>query len=327
MGADDHIDAGHGRGYANILAVRETTVLAFFHAAMAERDDHVHLLSLAEHLHHFAGGLDGIGELGRAGATGIELRFLAEQSEDAKAHAAALDHDVAADHSVLGQLLEASQRRIAGAEIGVRCDHHWDVTSLGGHRDRLGRTVRPEVKIMVAEGRGVATDPGQELKFATGLTRSGGERGPHAVVARIKHQHGTLTRARRFPLRDQSGQTRKPASGFVVVERERVVVRSWRHPDQIGVEVVGVQNGQGFLPVRCSGVVLHARRPSHRSPTEPANTSRREGAFFDIPIFVPFSVLACFTITGLFMALAFRFAAHAWGLAVGVEKYLRLISR
>ena len=110
VGADDHVDARHGLGQAHVLAVGEASVLAFLHAAVAERDDHVHLLRLAEELHHLPGGLDGIGELHRAGAAGIELRFFAEQSEDAKAHAAALDHDVAADHAILGQTLETGQR-------------------------------------------------------------------------------------------------------------------------------------------------------------------------------------------------------------------------
>ena len=216
----------------------------------------VHLLRLAEDLHHLAGGLDGIGELNRAGATGIELGFLAEQPEDAKAHAAALDHEVAADHPILGQLLQAGQRWVAAREIGIRCDHRRDVTGLGGHRDGLGRTIRPEVEIMVAEGGGVAPHPGQQLQLAAGLADGGSERGPHAVVARIEHQHRTLPGARRFPLRDQGGQAREPASGLVVVERERGVVRGRRHPDQIGVQVVGVQDGEGLLPVRCRGSSL-----------------------------------------------------------------------
>ena len=201
--------------------------------------------------HHLPGGLDGIGELNRAGAVGIELRFFAEQPEDAKAHAAALDHEVAADHPILGQALETGQCRVIRREVGIRCDHRRNPAGLGGHRDGLGRAVRPEVEIMVAEGGGVATHPGQELQLAAGLAGGGGKRGPHAVVARIKHQHRTLILARLFPLRDQRGQTREPASGRVVVERERGVVRGRGHPDQVRMEVVGVQDGEGLLPVRC----------------------------------------------------------------------------
>ena len=166
----------------------------------------------------------------------------------------------------LGQLLQAGQRWVAASKIGIRCDHRRDVTRLGGHRDGLGRAIRPEVEIMVAEGGGVAAHPGQQLQLAAGLADGGGERGPHAVVTGIEHQHRTLPCARRFLLRDQGGQAREPAPGLVVVERERGVVRGRRHPDQIGVEVVGVQDGEGLLPVRCPGSLSAAGRPSRRSP-------------------------------------------------------------
>ena len=106
---------------------------------------------------------------------------------------------------------------------------------------------------MVAKGGGVATHPGQKLELATGLAGRSGERRPHAVVAGVKHQDGALIFARFFSLRDQCGQTRESASGCVVVERERRVVRGRAHPDQVRVEVVGVQDGEGLLPVRCRG--------------------------------------------------------------------------
>ena len=110
VGADHHVDARHGLGQADILAVREASVLAFLHTAVAERDDHIRLLRLAEDFHHLPRGLDGIGELNRAGAAGIELGFFAEQPEDAEAHAAALDYEIAADQPILGQALETGQR-------------------------------------------------------------------------------------------------------------------------------------------------------------------------------------------------------------------------
>ena len=53
---------------------------------------------------------------------------------------------------------------------------------------------------MVAEGGGVVSHPRHELQFAAGLAGGGAERGPHAVVARVKHQHRPLTLARRLPL-------------------------------------------------------------------------------------------------------------------------------
>ena len=78
VAADDHVDARHGHGQAHVLAVGEASVLAFLHAAVAERDDHIHLLRLAEKRHHLPGGLDGIGERHRAGAsrcrTGLPCR-------------------------------------------------------------------------------------------------------------------------------------------------------------------------------------------------------------------------------------------------------------
>ena len=49
---------------------------------------------------------------------------------------------------------------------------------------------------MVAEGGGVVAHPGHELQFAAGLAGGGAERGPHAVVARVKHQHRALSLAR-----------------------------------------------------------------------------------------------------------------------------------
>ena len=100
-------------------------------------------------------------------------------------------------------------------KVGIRGDHRRNLASLGGHRDGLGRAVRPEVEIMVAEGGGVAAHPGHELQFAAGLAGGGGERGPHAVVARVKHQHRPLTLARRFPLRDQAWPDARTRPGSV----------------------------------------------------------------------------------------------------------------
>ena len=51
-----------------------------------------------------------------------------------------------------------------------------------------------------------------QLQLAAGLAGGGGERGPHAVVAGVEHQHRTLRLARaafRFAIR--RGQTREPA--------------------------------------------------------------------------------------------------------------------
>ena len=77
---------------------------------------------------------------------------------------------------------------------------------------------------MVPERGGVATHQRQELELAAGLAGGGSEGSPHAVVARVKHQYRTLILPRSLPLRDQGGQTRKPASGLIVIELLRGVV-------------------------------------------------------------------------------------------------------
>ncbi len=91
------------------------------------------------------------------------------------------------------------------------------------------------------------------MQLAAGLTDGRAERGPHAVVTPVKYQHRTLIFSRIFSRRDQCRQTREPAPSRVVVERERGVVRRRAHPDQIRVEVVGVQDGEGLVAVRCPG--------------------------------------------------------------------------
>ena len=209
------------------------------------------------------------------------LGFFAEHSEDAEANAAAFDHEVAADHPLLGQALEIGQRGVVLCEVGVRGEHRRNVAGFGGHADGLAQAVRPEVEFMVAEGGGVVAHPGHELQFATGLSGGGGERGPHAVVARVKHQHRPLTLARFLPLGDQRGQTRVPAPGRVIVERERGVVRGRTHADEGRVHVVGVQDGEGLLPV---GAADSAPGRQIVAPTaaEPARNSRRESGSHDM---------------------------------------------
>ena len=138
-------------------------------------------------------------------------------------------------------------------KVGVRCDHRRHPARLGGHADGLAQAVRPEVELMVAEGGGVVAHAGHELQFAAGLAGCGGERGPHAVVTRVKHQHRALTLACGLPLRDQRGQTRVPAAGRVIVECERRVVRGGRHADEVRVQVVRVQDGESLLAGCCGG--------------------------------------------------------------------------
>ena len=62
VAADHHVDARHRLGYAHVIAVGEAPILAPFHSAVAEADDHVHFLGLAQNRHHLLGGLDGVGK-------------------------------------------------------------------------------------------------------------------------------------------------------------------------------------------------------------------------------------------------------------------------
>ena len=133
---------------------------------------------------------------------------------------------------------------------------------------------------MVAEGGGVVAHHGHELQFAADLAGGGGEGGPHAVVARVQHQHRTLSLARLLPLGDQGGQTRVPAPGRVVVERERRVVRGRTHADEARVHVVGVQDGEGLLPVRCREQCVRAGRSSRRLPLSQPGT--RDGRLYRV---------------------------------------------
>ena len=132
VAADHHVDARHGLGQAHVVAVGEAPILPFLHAAVAEADDHVHLLRLAENLHHLLGGLDGIGERSRT-AGGVDDGLFAEHPEDAEADAAALDHEVAADHPILGQTLEIGQRRVVLRKLVFEA-------TIGGTRPALAAT-------------------------------------------------------------------------------------------------------------------------------------------------------------------------------------------
>ena len=57
----------------------------------------------------------------------------------------------------------------------------------------LPESVWPKVELVVAEGGGVVSHPAHQLQLAANLTGRGAERGPHAVVTGIQHQHGTLS--------------------------------------------------------------------------------------------------------------------------------------
>ena len=124
------------------------------------------------------------------------LGLLAEQAEYTEAEAASLDDGVAADYPGLGQTLQVHQRRVLFAEIAIRGNYRRYLAGLGSHADRPAQAVRPEVEFMVAKGGGVVAHHAHEFQFAADLAGGGGKGGPHAVVARIQHQHRPLAFAR-----------------------------------------------------------------------------------------------------------------------------------
>ena len=78
-------------------------------------------------------------------------------------------------------------------ETGIRGEHRRDPAGLDGDADGLAQAVRPEIEFMIAEGGGVIPHSAHEAQFTAGLARRGAERRTHAVVARVEHQHRTLT--------------------------------------------------------------------------------------------------------------------------------------
>jgi hypothetical protein len=133
--ADHHVDSGRPSGQARIVAVAKTPVLTFLQTAVAETDDHIDLLRLAEDCYHLLGGLDGVGERNSTSASGVELGLFAEQAEEAEADAAALDHQMAAGHPLLGQVLEIGQGRVGPREVGIRGEQRRNPAGVAGYAD------------------------------------------------------------------------------------------------------------------------------------------------------------------------------------------------
>ena len=119
VATNHYVNTRHRFGQAHVVTVSVASVLPFLHATMAESDDHIHLLRLAQDLHHLFGGFDGVVEGGGSGTAGIELGLLAKHPEESKADTAALDYKVSADHSFLAQALQVGQRRVLRLNIDV----------------------------------------------------------------------------------------------------------------------------------------------------------------------------------------------------------------
>ena len=212
VAADDDVDARHLLRQGHIASGRVGAVRVLEQAAVAKGDDHVDLLGLAQELDHLLAGLDGVREGDRAGAGGVEDGLLAHEPEETEAQAAALDHGVPANGLVAGEGLQAGERGIAAAEVGVRGDYRGDAARLGGDADRRGHAFRPKVVVVVAEGGRVVAHQRHELQLGAGLADGGAEGGAHAVVAGVEDEDGTLGLARLLSLRDHAwpgGQSRR----------------------------------------------------------------------------------------------------------------------
>lgn len=162
VAADHHVDTWHGAGQAQVVAIGVAPVLPFLQATVAQRDHHIHLLRLAQNLDHLLGRLDGVGKR-HCTAAGVEGGLFAEHPEQTEAQTAAFDHQVAADHPVLGQALEVGQAGVAPGETGIRGNHRRSPAGGARHADGLAQSIRAEIEFMVAEGGGVIPHPGHEL--------------------------------------------------------------------------------------------------------------------------------------------------------------------
>src|SRR5580704_16880172 len=110
MAADHDIDARHFLGHAHIVARAEMTVLPSFHAAVAETDNHIHLLRLAHKRDHLFGGFNEVGEHYRTRAGGVNDGLFADHPENTEANAAAHYHNMTAEHPILDLAQEIGQR-------------------------------------------------------------------------------------------------------------------------------------------------------------------------------------------------------------------------
>ena len=155
--------------------------------------------------------------------------------------------------------------RVAAAVVGVGGQDHRHMPRLDRRRNRGRGAVRAKVEIVVAEGRRLAADHRQQLQFTPRLADRRAKGGAHAVVASVQHQHRAKRFLRRLALRDQRRQPGKTAARCIVVQRERRVVRRRGHADQVGVNVVGVQDGEGLLRAhRCQHRAGEQRRAERR---------------------------------------------------------------
>ena len=190
-------------GQAHVLALAEAPVLAFLHAAMAERDDHVDLLRLAQHLHHLLGGLDRVGER-RGAAAGVDMASLPSTPKRPKRMPPRSITRWRRITPSLARRWRSASVASSPAKLVFEASTAGIAAGLGRDADGLAQAVGPEVEFMVAEGGGVVAHPAISCSSPPVSRRRGAERRAHAVVARVEHQHRALALARLLPLRDQT---------------------------------------------------------------------------------------------------------------------------
>src|SRR5271165_7238744 len=92
--------------------------------------------------------------------------------------------------------------------MGIRGNHSRNMAGPGSRINGPDEALGSEVEFMISEGGGIVTHSGHKLQFAADLASRRAKRRPHTVVARIEHQHRTLSIARFLALRDQAGKPR-----------------------------------------------------------------------------------------------------------------------
>ena len=248
---DDDVDPGHGAREVDVVAFGDGTGGRLPHAAVAHADDDVRAF-LAQALHHFPSRRDVVGEGECARIDRPRDGVRSHHAEQAEPDAAALDHLVRADRSSLGQRFHAVEFCISRIEVRVGGQNRGHAAGVPGGHDRVRESGRPEVEIMIAEGGRVVSRHRQALQLGARVLEGASEWRADAGVADIEHEHRSFRFARAPAIGNQRGDAFDAANRAVVVERRRRVLRRGADADEIGVDVVGVQDGE------CPGHLVHA---------------------------------------------------------------------
>ena len=139
--------------------------------------------------------------------------------------------------------------------------------ALAGRGHGAGESRGSEIEVMIAERRRVVARHRQALQFGAGLLARSSERGADGGVADVEHEHGSVRLASSTTIGDQRGDALDAADRAVVVERGRRVVRGRADADEIGVNVVGVEDCEGHgQSVGGSGTVKRTGSPAMGLP-------------------------------------------------------------